>query len=99
MDTTEDELRREFTQYGTVVSVKVLNDKYIGSGQPRSYGYVEMASKTEGSTAIANLGGTILNNRSIIVVQALPMSDKHTSAPVFAACTKRRGQRKRPAAN
>ena len=56
-ETTEDELRKEFTEFGEVISVTVMNDKYIGSGQPRGYAYVEMASKAEGEAAIANLEG------------------------------------------
>ncbi len=47
LETTEDELRREFTEFGAVISVTIMNDKYIGSGQPRGYGYVEMAPISE----------------------------------------------------
>jgi RNA recognition motif-containing protein len=56
-----------------------MNDKYIGSGQPRGYGYVEMALKTEGATAIANLEGKKLRGRVINVVEALPLSDKRAT--------------------
>jgi len=37
LETTEDELRKEFTEFGGVLSVTIMNDKYIGSGQPRGY--------------------------------------------------------------
>ena len=47
LDVTEDQLRREFTVFGEVVAVTIMNDKYIGSGQPRGYGFVEMASKVK----------------------------------------------------
>ena len=57
LEMTEDELRKEFTEFGEVLSVIIMNDKYIGSGQPRGYGYVERASKSEGAAAIANLEG------------------------------------------
>ncbi len=57
LETTEDDLRKEFIEFGDVISVTIMNDKYIGSGQPRGYGYVEIASKSEGATAIANLEG------------------------------------------
>ncbi len=77
LETTEDELRKEFTEFGEVISVIIMNDKYIGSGQPRGYGYVEMASKSEGATAIANLEGKKLRDRVINVVEALPLSDKN----------------------
>ena len=76
LEMTEDELRKEFTEFGEVTSVTIMNDKYIGSGQPRGYGYVEMASKSEGAAAIANLEGGKMRNRVISVVEALPLSDK-----------------------
>jgi len=37
--------------------VYVTSIKYISSGQPRGYGYVEMATKSEAEAAIANLEG------------------------------------------
>jgi RNA recognition motif-containing protein len=77
LETTEDELRREFTVFGEVISVTIMNDKYIGSGQPRGYGYVEMTSKSEGTTAISNLEGKKLRNRVVSVVEALPLTNKN----------------------
>jgi len=82
LEMTEDELRKEFTEFGEVISVTIMDDKYIGSGQPRGYGYVEMASKSEGATAIANLEGEELKNRIVNVVEALPLSDKHGTVPL-----------------
>jgi len=76
LEMTEDELRKEFTVFGEVISVTIMNDKYIGSGQRRGYGYVEMASKSEGATAIANLEGKKLRNRVVNVVEALPLTNK-----------------------
>jgi len=76
LETTEDELRREFVEFGEVLSVTIMNDKYIGSGQPRGYGYVEMASNAEGAAAIARFEGKMLRNRVVNVVEALPLSDK-----------------------
>ena len=76
LEVTVDELRNLFLAFGEVISVTIMNDKYIGSGQPRGYGYVEMASKSEGATAIANLEGKKLRNRIVNVVEALPLSNK-----------------------
>jgi RNA recognition motif-containing protein len=73
---TEEELRREFMAFGEVISVVIMNDKYIGSGQTRGYGFVEMASKSQGEAAIVSLKGKRLKNRVINVVEALPLSDK-----------------------
>ena len=80
LEMTVDELRKEFMAFGEVISVIIMNDKYIGSGQPRGYGYVEMASKSEGATAIANLEGKKLRNRVVNIVEALPLSNKHGMA-------------------
>jgi cold-inducible RNA-binding protein len=81
LETTAEELRKEFTVFGEVISVTIMNDKYIGSGQPRGYGYVEMASKSEGTTAIASLEGKKLRNHVVNVVEALPLSNKSGAAP------------------
>jgi cold-inducible RNA-binding protein len=80
LETTEEELRREFTPFGEVLSVRMMDDKYIGSGQPIGYGYVEMASKSEGAAAIAALRGKILRNRLIEIVEALPLDKSGTAS-------------------
>jgi RNA recognition motif-containing protein len=62
--------------FGEVLTVTVMNNKYIGSGQPMGYGYVEMASKSEGATAVAALNGKALKHMTINIIEALPLSDK-----------------------
>jgi RNA recognition motif-containing protein len=57
--------------------VTIMNDKYIGSGQPRGYGYVEMTSNSEGKTTIANLEGEKMRKRVVRVVEALPLTNKN----------------------
>ncbi|HEX9896444.1 MAG TPA: hypothetical protein VGA85_02115 [Dehalococcoidales bacterium] len=74
LDTTDFQLRQEFMIYGQVASVSIMNDKYIGSGQPRGYAYVTMASKSEGGAAIIGLKGTTVGGQVIDVVEALPLS-------------------------
>ncbi len=74
LQTTEDELRRMFTGFGEVLSVIIMNDEYIGSGQTRGYGYVEMRTKAAGTAAIAGLEGTMINERPVIVIEARPLS-------------------------
>jgi len=77
LEMTEDELRKEFIVFGVVVSVTIIDDKYIGSGQQRRYAYVEMASRSEGETAIANLEGKMMSNMVVNIIRALPLSNKH----------------------
>ncbi len=75
LDVTKEELRREFMAFGEVISVTIMNDKYIGSGQSRGYGFVEMSSPSEGQAAITALNGKRIRHRTINVIQALPLSD------------------------
>ncbi len=75
-DVSEEQLRQEFVAFGDVLSVIIMSDKYIGSGQTRGYGYVQMVSKAEGESAIAALQGKMLGSRAIDVVAALPLSDR-----------------------
>jgi RNA recognition motif-containing protein len=89
LEMTEEELRGEFTAFGEVVAVTIMNDKYIGSGQPRCYGFVEMTLKTEGTAAITNLNGKILRNRVVDVVEALPLSDKKGTEHISIRSTNR----------
>lgn len=89
LDVTDEELRREFTAFGEVLSVTIMNDRYVGSGQPRGYGFVEMTSKSQGEAAIAGLNGKMLKNRVIDVIGALPLSDRTGNNN----CANRRGRR------
>ncbi len=92
---TEAELRQEFIAFGQVVSVSIMNDKYIGSGQPRGYGFVEMASKSEGEAAINSLKGKTLRDRTVLVIEALPLSDSDVTGPVRDIRGGRLGGRRR----
>ena len=71
LDLTEDELRTEFSVFGQVKSVNILNDSDIGSGQQCVYGFVEMASLTEGIAAVNGLKGKTIRGRKIEVIESL----------------------------
>jgi len=72
-DMTEDELRQEFLAYGEVTSASILTDK--SSGQPKGFGFVEMASVSQGQAAIAGLNEKTLKERAIVVNEARPRLD------------------------
>lgn len=76
LEITNEELGHEFMAFGQVLSVTIFSDRYIRSGQPRGYGFVEMASKSEGDAAIASLNGKSLKGRTIEAIGALPLSDR-----------------------
>ena len=69
-EVTEEELRKEFTAFGRVTSVRINKDRY--SGQPRGFGFVDMPSKSEGEAAISGLNGKELKGRPIVVNEARP---------------------------
>ncbi|MDY6916699.1 MAG: RNA-binding protein [Chloroflexota bacterium] len=75
-DMTEGELQLEFSAYGEVKSVSILSDKI--SGRPKGFGFVEMASKSEGEAAIAGLNGTTLRERTVVVNEARPRTDSRS---------------------
>jgi len=75
-DVTEEELQQEFLAYGEVTSVSILTDKF--SGQPKGFGFVEMASKSKAEAAIAGLNGKTLKERTIVVNEARPRPDSRS---------------------
>jgi RNA recognition motif-containing protein len=66
----EDELRDVFGEYGEVVSVKIIMDKY--TGQSKGFGFVEMANEDEGLRAIEEVNGSEVQGRNIVVNKARP---------------------------
>jgi RNA recognition motif-containing protein len=65
---TEDELKELFEEFGEVMSVKIITDKY--SGRSKGYGFVEMSNDNEAKKAIENLNEKDLRGRNIRVNQA-----------------------------
>jgi RNA recognition motif-containing protein len=72
-DVTEEDLRQAFESYGQVESATIVKDKY--SGQSRGFGFVEMPSKAEATSAINGLNGKELKGRTLNVNEARPRSD------------------------
>jgi RNA recognition motif-containing protein len=67
---TEADLRAAFEAYGTVDTVRLITDQF--SGQPRGFGFVEMAAASEAQAAIAGLHGKELQGRTLTVNEARP---------------------------
>ena len=72
-EVTEQDLRQEFEAFGQITSVDIITDKH--SGQPKGFGFVEMATKSEGEAAIAGLNGKTLKERAVVVNEARPRTD------------------------
>ena len=70
--TTSDELRELFAEYGTVTRAQVATDR--DTGRSRGFGFVEMADG--GDEAIAALSGTNFQGRTLTVNEARPREDR-----------------------
>jgi cold-inducible RNA-binding protein len=74
--TSEGSLREEFAKYGEVSSVKILQDGM--THRSRGFGFVEMADDKSALDAIAELNGSSLDGRTIVVNEARPRSERET---------------------
>jgi len=63
-DTSEEELREIFSEFGTVISVKLMTNS---EGRSRGFGFVEMAENNEGNAAIRSLNGDEFAGRKLRV--------------------------------
>ena len=75
--TTADELRELFAQYGTVTSAQVVSDR--DTGRSRGFGFVEMSEG--GDEAIAALNGKEMNGRALTVNEAKPRASGGRGGP------------------
>jgi cold-inducible RNA-binding protein len=72
--TTEQDLETAFAEHGTVTSVSIVRDRQTGTS--RGFGFVEMESDENASTAINALNGTELDGRTLTVNEARPRTDR-----------------------
>lgn len=68
--TTEDELRKLFSEVGPVVSATIITDR--ATGQSKGFGFVEMDSVKAAQDAIAKYNNFEMNRRNITVSEARP---------------------------
>lgn len=66
----DEDLQREFSQFGTVVSAQVNMDR--DSGRSKGFGFVEMGSAQEANAAVEGLNGRNLDGRDLTVNIARP---------------------------
>lgn len=71
---TEERLQQHFSQHGSVVSARIITDKF--SGRSKGFGFVEMSSDQEAERAAAALNGTDFEGRNIVVSEARPQQQR-----------------------
>ncbi|MDR1788277.1 MAG: RNA-binding protein [Treponema sp.] len=67
--TSEDGLTNRFSEFGTVVSAKIVCDR--DSNRSKGFGFVEMGTDEEAAAAIAGTNGKDLDGRQLRVNEAM----------------------------
>jgi RNA recognition motif-containing protein len=70
----EEDLNRLFSPFGTVRTITIMRDRY--SGESRGFGFVEMATRSEGLAAMSGLATTQLYGQHFTINEARPRSDQ-----------------------
>jgi len=70
----DEDLAKLFNGYGNVSSAKVIMDKF--TNRSKGFGFVEMPDDAAGETAIKELNGKQVDNRSISVTVARPREER-----------------------
>jgi RNA recognition motif-containing protein len=71
---TEERLQQHFAQHGSVVSARIITDKF--TGRSKGFGFVEMSSDQEAERAVTALNGTDFEGRNIVVSEARPQQPR-----------------------
>ena len=72
--TTEEDLRKLFSQYGNVDSVAVITDR--DTGRSKGFGFVEFPDENEARNAISALSGQEYGGRALTVNEARPKTER-----------------------
>ncbi len=81
---TDDQLTQIFSAYGTVVSAKVISDRF--SGRSKGFGFVEFTKDEEAAAAMQALDGSDQEGRNMVVKEANPPREEGgmTASPAAA---------------
>jgi RNA recognition motif-containing protein len=72
--TSEDDLRKLFGQFGQVSSAKVIMDRE--TGRSRGFGFVEMDSDNDARTAMTSLNNKEIQGRAMSVTVAREKTER-----------------------
>ncbi|MGZ3722463.1 MAG: RNA recognition motif domain-containing protein [Bdellovibrionales bacterium] len=73
--TTDDAaLESQFAAFGKVESARVITDR--DTGRSKGFGFVEMSSDDEATSAIEKLNGTPMGGRNLTVSEARPQAPR-----------------------
>lgn len=78
-NTTSEDLRTLFSEYGEVLSANVIFDKM--TGRSKRFGFVEMKNDDEANKAINELNEAEYDNSQIVVKKARPSGEGGNQRP------------------
>lgn len=70
----DEALKELFATYGEVSSARVVTDKF--TGRSKGFGFVEMEDEAAAKKAIAELNGSEMQGRTIVVNEARPREER-----------------------
>jgi RNA recognition motif-containing protein len=70
----EEQLQDLFSRHGSVVSVRIITDKF--TGRSKGFGFVEMSSDEEAAKAIQATNGNDFEGRALVVSEARPQQPR-----------------------
>lgn len=73
---TEERLQQHFAQHGSVISARIVTDKF--TGRSKGFGFIEMSSDGEAERAINALNGTDFEGRNVVVSEARPQAPRES---------------------
>lgn len=76
IQTTENQLRDAFAEFGRVDTAKIIIDRY--TNQSRGFGFVEMPDSVEANAAIEKLNSSFMDQSVIVVNEAMPRTDSRS---------------------
>lgn len=70
----DNDLQQLFSEYGSVNSAKIIQDR--DTGRSKGFGFVEMANAEDGQKAIEGLNGHSIEGRNLTVNEARPREER-----------------------
>lgn len=87
-NTSEEDLKDLFSQFGTVTSAKIITDRE--TNKSRGFAFVEMSSTEEGNKAISGLNNKQIDGRALSVSVAREKENRSGTRNSFSRSNDKR---------
>lgn len=89
-DTTEEDLRKMFSEAGTVGSVDVIKDR--DTGRSKGFAFITMEDQAEAEKAISMFNEKTVNDRALTVSVARPREERTGGGSRYSGGTTHRSR-------